>query len=77
MPKSRTELQQEVVEALVATKAIDFEAVGNVLAKFGARAALAGDSIYAQIGWRMHDVCIPPEPFLVELDKQAGPQTQG
>jgi hypothetical protein len=41
----RTPLQDEVVRALIETKAIDFEAVGALFSKFGARAALEGDSL--------------------------------
>jgi hypothetical protein len=44
MSQRRTELQQEIVEALISSKAIDFEAVGKVLSKYGARAARAGDA---------------------------------
>ena len=60
MPQGRTKLQQEVVEALIASKAVDFEAVGAVMSKFGERAALAGDGLWSVINWRLHDVCIPP-----------------
>lgn len=65
MSNKRTELQKEVVEALISSKAINFEVVGSVLAKYGARAALAGDSIGALIHWRAIDLCIPPDPFRV------------
>ena len=65
MSNMRTELQREVAEALVASKAINFEQVGTVLAKFGARAAVTGEAIGAIINWRLIDVCIPPEPFQV------------
>jgi hypothetical protein len=41
----RTPLQDEVVRALIETKAIDFEAVGALFSKYGARAALEGDSL--------------------------------
>jgi hypothetical protein len=60
MPKSRTELQREVTEALISTKALNFEAIGSVLSKYGARAALAGDAIWVNIHWRVMDICIPP-----------------
>jgi hypothetical protein len=58
----RTELQKEVVEALVQSKAFDFEAVGKVLGTYGSRAALAGDSIGIIINWRVLHLCIPPLP---------------
>ena len=67
MPKNRTELQREVVEALVQSQAVNFEAAGQVLAKFGARAALTGDAIGFIINWRVMDLCIPPEPFTVRV----------
>ena len=41
----RTPLQDEVVRALIETKAIDFEAVGALFSKYGAQAALEGDSL--------------------------------
>lgn len=41
----RTPLQDEVVRALIETRAIDFEAVGALFSKYGARAALEGDSL--------------------------------
>jgi hypothetical protein len=65
MPNMRTELQREVAEALVSSKAVNFEQVGTVLAKFGARAAVSGEAIGAIINWRVIDICIPPEPYQV------------
>ena len=65
MSENRTELQNEVVQALISSKAINFEVVGNVLTKFGAWAALTGDAIGAIINWRAIDICIPPEPYQV------------
>jgi hypothetical protein len=67
MPKNRTELQREVVEALVQSKAVDFEATGQVLAKFGARAALTGDAIGVIINWRVMDLCIPVDRFIIPV----------
>jgi hypothetical protein len=60
MSNRRTELQKEVVEALVQSKAFNFEAVGQVLAKYGSRAALTGDAIGVVINWRVFHYCIPP-----------------
>jgi hypothetical protein len=78
MSQRRTELQQEVVEALITSKAVDFEAVGKVLSKYGARAARAGDAIGVIINWRAHDICIPPEPYLVgELERAVGAKVKG
>lgn len=47
------------MEALVSSKAINFEAVGAVLSKFGARAALSGEAIGVIINRRVIDACIP------------------
>lgn len=65
MAQSRTELQNEVVEALVSSKAIDFNAVGSVLSKFGARAVVSGDTLGVILNRRVMDICIPPEPYTV------------
>jgi hypothetical protein len=59
MSDHRSELQREVAEALVSTHAINFEAVGSVLAKYGARAALNGDKLGVIINHRVIDACIP------------------
>jgi hypothetical protein len=80
MPQKRTELQKEVVEALVSSKAVNFEAVGSVLAKYGARAAVTGDTFGALVHWRVIDICIPPDPWQRrggEIDSATGGQAQG
>jgi hypothetical protein len=74
MSNRRTELQREVVAALVQSKAFDFEAVGKVLGKYGSRAALTGDSIGVIINWRLLHYCIPPylvERGLIEVEQVA------
>jgi hypothetical protein len=63
MSHKRTELQREVAEALISSKALNFEIVGSVLSKYGARAALNGDAIGVIINWRLFDVCIPVDPY--------------
>ena len=68
MPNRRTELQQEVVEALVQSKAFNFEAIGQVLGKYGSRAALTGDAIGVIINWRVLHYCIPPYILSPELE---------
>ena len=35
--------EQEIVKALIETKAVDFQALGNAVAKFGASAAMTQD----------------------------------
>jgi hypothetical protein len=60
----RTELQQEVVQALLESKAVDFEALGAVFAKYGELVAREGSGLSVQLDWRfVHDTCIPPEPY--------------
>ncbi|HEV8237943.1 MAG TPA: hypothetical protein VGS57_01090 [Thermoanaerobaculia bacterium] len=79
MSNRRSDLQKEVIEQLVAAKAVDFEAVGSVLSKYGARAAVAGDAISAVVHWRMVDICIPPEPYqrALEIERSLGGRTNG
>jgi hypothetical protein len=59
MSHSRTELHREVIEALVSSKAVNFEAVGSILSKYGSRAALTGDGIGVIINRYVIDLCIP------------------
>jgi hypothetical protein len=68
MPIGRTELHNEVVQALIETKAVDFDAIGGVLSKFGSRAALTGSALGLIIGRHVMDLCIPPEPYINVLD---------
>jgi len=72
MSKHRSELQNEVARALIESKAVDLEVVGKVLGQFGARAALSGETIGAIIGRRCWDICIPPEPYQVNVAEIAG-----
>lgn len=81
MPHNRTELQKEVVEALISSKAVNFDAIGSVLSKFGARAATTGDAIGAIINWRVMDLCIPVDfkdlVHGINFDQKVGPQMKG
>ena len=63
MPQKRTEVQQEVIDALLESNAINFDAVGSILTKYGARAARTGSDVAVIVGWRAWDICIPPEPY--------------
>ena len=76
MSKGRSELQQEVARAMIESKAINFEAIGGILARNGERAALHGTEIGHVIGRRVIDACIPPEPYAIK-DALAGLKTQG
>lgn len=77
----RSELHREVVEALVSSKAVNFEAIGSVLSKYGARAAITGEGIGVIINWRMIDACIPVDFHSlvhgVDLERTIGAQTKG
>lgn len=59
MAQTRTELQREVAEALISTKAINLDGISSVLAKYGTRAVLGGEQLGVIIGRRVIDVCIP------------------
>jgi hypothetical protein len=63
MAENRTQLQQEVVDALLESSAINFEALGGIIATFGERAARAGSELGFVIGRRVLNYCIPPDPF--------------
>ncbi len=66
--RNRNELEQEVVDALIESKAIDFEAVASLVAKFGARAAQSGSEFGMVVNWHTMDICIPPDPYRVVSD---------
>ena len=77
MPK-RHALQQEVVDALIESKAVDFEAVSAVLAGHGATLAQKGVDFGVIINWRVMDICIPVDPFQrLDLWRMAGMQDGG
>lgn len=81
MSQHRTELHKEVVEALISSKAVNFEAIGAVLSKYGSRAALTGDEIGVSINRNLIDLCIPVDfkNLLrgVSLELTVGPQVKG
>jgi hypothetical protein len=61
----RTKLEQQIVEALIESNAINFEALGSVLSRYGAEAARAGTNIGVIINRHVIWGCIPPEPFAI------------
>ncbi len=67
----RTAFQQQVVEALVQSKAINLEAVGATMSKFGERAALQGETLITIINRNAIWNCGWPGP---ELDIVHGNQ---
>lgn len=71
--ESRSAFQQQVVEALVQSKAINLEAVGATLSKFGERALLQGESLVHIINRHSIWACGWPGP---ELDIIRGARQQ-
>jgi hypothetical protein len=69
----RTAFQQQVVEALVQSKAINLEAVGATMAKFGERALVQGETLVSIINRNAIWNCGWPGP---ELDIVRGAQHQ-
>ena len=59
---TRSAFQQEVVEALIESKAINLEAVGSVFGKFGEAAALRGETIVTIINRNNFWACGWPGP---------------
>ena len=70
MAEKRTAIQQQVVEALISSKAINLEAVGSMMSKFGHRAALEGESLAAVINQKMFWACGWPGPVLDVIPTQ-------
>lgn len=62
----RTRLQDEVVRELVESKAIDFGAIASVFSKYGARAALEGDSLVTIINKNVTWNCGWPVPEVLQ-----------
>ena len=62
MPAIRTELEQEIVNALVDSNAVNFDAIGSIIAKYGARAAKTGTSLSAVIDKHSIIACGWPGP---------------
>jgi len=77
MPNSkRTDFEQEVVDALLESKAVDFEAIATIVARFGDSAARSGTEFGVLIGRRVIDACIPPDPYLL-ASRVAAAEGQG
>jgi hypothetical protein len=67
--QTRSAFQQQVVEELLHSKAINLEAVGATLSKFGERAALQGETLVTIINRNAMWNCGWPGP---ELDVVRG-----
>jgi hypothetical protein len=59
---TRTELEQEVVDAILESKAVNFEAMGSIISKYGARAAKSGISLVTIINKNIIINCGWPGP---------------
>ena len=70
----RTELEQELVDAFIETKAVDFEAIGSIVARYGARAARSGTDLTTIVNKHFLINCGWPGPEVgnVILAKPAG-----
>ncbi|PIM52269.1 hypothetical protein CS062_15375 [Roseateles chitinivorans] len=62
--EARTAFQQQVIEALVESKAINVDAVGATFAKFGERALLQGEALVTIINRNAIWNCGWPGPEL-------------
>ncbi len=62
--EARTAFQQQVIEALVESKAINVDAVGVTFAKFGERALLQGEALVTIINRNAIWNCGWPGPEL-------------
>ncbi|MBV8158331.1 MAG: hypothetical protein JO278_11775 [Dyella sp.] len=60
MSDHRTAFQKELAEAIISSKAVNFEAIGGLLAKYAPKATVLGDEIHFSINHRVMDFCIPP-----------------
>ena len=64
MATIRTELEQEIVNALIDTKVVNFEALGSLITKYGARAAKTGTDLTTIITKKSIIACGWPGPEL-------------
>ncbi|MEP6915209.1 MAG: hypothetical protein ABJC89_06160 [Acidobacteriota bacterium] len=67
---NRTELEQEIVSALIDSKAVNFEAVGSIISKFGARAAKSGTDLSVIVNRHNLFACGWPGPEIGRLPAQ-------
>jgi hypothetical protein len=63
----RTELEQEIVDAFIETKAVNFDAIGKIIAKYGARAAKTGTSLVNIINKNITINCGWPGPEIRQV----------
>jgi len=70
----RSAFQQQVVQALLESKAINLEAVGATFGRFGERAALEGETLVSIINRNFQWNCGWPGPELDIVRSQLGRQ---
>jgi hypothetical protein len=63
--QKRSQLEQEIVDALIQSQAINFESFAGIVSKYGAQAARTGTSLGVIVGRRVIFGCIPPDVFNV------------
>ncbi len=64
MATLRTDLEQEIVNALVDSNAVNFDAIGGIISKYGARAAKSGTDLTAIVNKHSIIACGWPGPEL-------------
>lgn len=69
MGEKRSAFQQQVVEALIASKAINLEAVGATMSKFGERALREGEPLVTIVNHNAIWNCGWPAP-VIDVNRQ-------
>lgn len=69
MPNIRTELEQELVDALIDSKAINLQAIGSIISKYGARAAKTGTNLVTIINKNFIINCGWPGPEIGQIQR--------
>ena len=67
--EKRTEFQQQVVQALLDSRAVDLEVIGSTISKYAERAARDGESLVQIVNLKFFWACGWPGP---ELDIAGG-----
>jgi hypothetical protein len=73
----QSELQQEIVNTLIDSKAVNFDAIGSMIAKFGARAARSGTDLSVVVNRYNIWACGWPGPDISRLSVDAFNKTNG
>jgi hypothetical protein len=73
----RTELEQELVNAFIDSNAVNFDAIGSIVAKFGARAARSGTDLVTIINKNITINCGWPGPEIGRILNQRNFESNG